>query len=63
MGIKYTKQELDEFRWLVLQGESSNQMDRIHSRMDMPKFIERIGRDKCDAMYEELKLELTPKPR
>jgi hypothetical protein len=56
--VEYTKEELAEFRHLVILGESHNQMDRIGSRMDMPKFIERVGRDKCDVMYEALKKEL-----
>ena len=54
----YTKKELDEFRLLVVQGESRDQVDRINSRLEMPKFIKRVGRDKCDVMYEVLKKEL-----
>lgn len=54
----YTKSELDEFRELVEKGESCHQMDRIHSRLDMPKFIERVGKDKCDEMFKELQAEL-----
>ncbi len=54
----YTTEELDEFRRLVVSGESRHQLDRIHARLDMPKFIERVGRDKCDAMFEVLKAEL-----
>lgn len=55
---EYTKEELDEFRTLVEQCESCHQMDRIHGRLDMPKFVERVGRDKCDAMFEVLKQEI-----
>jgi hypothetical protein len=54
---EFTKEELDEFRVLVEKGESRQQMDRIESRLDMPKFIERVGRDKCNAMFEVLKKE------
>ena len=54
---KYTKKELNEFRRLVEMGESQHQMARIESRLQMPKFIERVGRDKCDAMFEVLKNE------
>jgi cephalosporin hydroxylase len=53
--VEYTVSELNEFRKLVTQGESINQMDRIHNRLDMPKFIERVGKDKCDAMWEVVK--------
>lgn len=54
----YTQAELDEFRMLVEMGESRNQLERIHSRLDLPKFIDRVGREKCDAMFEVLKKEL-----
>ncbi len=57
--MAYTKEELDEFRDLVEAGESLRQMERIRSRLDMPKFIERVGRDKCDEMFEELVKELS----
>ena len=56
--MKYTDEELNEFRRLVELSESINQMDRIESRLEMPRFIERVGRDKCDAMFEVLKKEL-----
>ena len=55
----YTAEELDEFRDLVEAGESQNQMERVRSRLDMPKFIERVGREKCEAMFEVLKAELS----
>lgn len=58
MNTTYTEEELDEFRDLVEAGESSIQIERIRSRLDMPKFIERVGRDKCDAMFEVLKAEI-----
>lgn len=57
MRAKYTKRQLDEFRRLVELGESSNQMDRIESRLKMPKFVAKVGREKCDAMFEVLKKE------
>jgi hypothetical protein len=37
--------------------ESPRQMDRIKARLEQPKFIERVGKDKCDLMFEELKKE------
>ena len=54
---EYTKEELDEFRNLVELGESLHQMDRIESRLAMPEFIKRVGREKCDFMFEILKQE------
>lgn len=55
--VTYTKAELDEFRKLVQAAESLRQMDRIHARFEQPKFIARVGKEKCDAMYEVLKKE------
>jgi len=54
---KFTEDEMNEFRDLVEAAESPSQLDRIRSRLDMPKFIERVGRDKCEAMFEVLKEE------
>lgn len=61
MATEYTQAELDEFRSLVEDGESLLQIVRIRSRFDMPHFIERVGKDKCDAMFEVLKRELSTK--
>lgn len=61
--MKYTKPEIDEFRRLVELGESLRQMDRIESRLEMPRFVERVGREKCDAMFEELKKEVAALPK
>ena len=57
MTTAYSKEELDEFRELVEAGESRQQLERIRSRLNMPKFIERVGRDKCEVMFEALKAE------
>ena len=54
---KFTDAELKEFRDLVEAAESRNQLERIRSRMDMPKFIANAGKEKCDAMFEVLKAE------
>ena len=51
---QYTPEEYQEFRELVKKGESQNQVDRIDSRLRFPKFIERIGKAKCDLMFVEL---------
>lgn len=61
MATEYTQAELDEFRSLVEDGESRSQMARIRSRLDMPHFIKRVGKDKCDAMFDVLKREITTK--
>ena len=53
----YTRKEYREFRKLVIMAESPRQMDRIKARLEQPKFIERVGKDKCDLMFEELKKE------
>lgn len=52
--IEYTEEDLNEFRNLVELGESKNQMDRINSRLKMPAFIEKHGKEKCDAMFKVL---------
>lgn len=57
METTYTTDELDEFRDLVEAGESQNQLERIRSRLALPKFVERVGREKCEAMFEVLKAE------
>lgn len=58
----FTKEELDEFRALVEDGESHSQMRRINSRLKMPDFIKQVGKEKCDAMFEILKLEFIRSP-
>lgn len=59
MKKAFTKKELDEFRRLVEMAESPVQMDRINSRLEQPKFIEKHGREKCDLMFKVLCRELT----
>ena len=54
MEIKWTEEELKEFDGLVEMKSSRNQLDRIHARMYMPKFIEKHGKQKCDAMWNFL---------
>lgn len=58
MKKAFTKKELDEFRRLVEMAESPVQMDRINSRLEQPKFIEKHGREKCDLMFKVLVREL-----
>ena len=52
--ITYTDEEISEFETLVLMGESQDQMDRINSRLEMPLFIEKHGREKCDLMFKAI---------
>ena len=58
--VEYTKQDLDEFRDLVECGESQNQLARIKNRLEMPKFIAKHGKEKCDTMFVVLCEELKP---
>lgn len=52
--MSYTQEEFNEFEELVKLSGSHDQLDRIHSRMRMPKFIERVGKAKCDEMWAVL---------
>lgn len=58
--MQYTKEEFAEFFRLVNMSGSASQMDRISSRLDMPKFIERVGREKCDIMFADINKGVTP---
>lgn len=57
METIYTTEELNEFRDLVEAGESQDHMERFRSRFTLPKFIERVGRERCNTMFEALKTE------
>jgi len=52
--MEYTKVEFAKFKKLVEMAESQDQMDRIRSGLDMPKFVETTGKEKCDYMFIEL---------
>lgn len=54
----YTVDELNEFRTLVELVESHRQLNRIKGCCEMKDFVERVGREKCDAMFEVLKAEM-----
>lgn len=58
VNTTYTEEELNEFCRLVEMTESLRQMDRIEARLNMPKFLARAGKEKCDAMFEILKQEV-----
>jgi hypothetical protein len=53
MTIKFTEGEYAQFAQLVKMAGSLDQMDRIHSRLQMPRVIAQHGKAKCDAMMEE----------
>ena len=56
--VTYSPTELNEFRKLVVGTESRNQVTRITARLEMGPFIEQVGKEKCDAMFEVLKQEI-----
>ncbi len=53
--ITWTAKELAEFEALIDRVSSRNQMTRITARItDMPAFIAKHGKEKCDAMWAHL---------
>lgn len=50
----YTAAEFRKFKRLVEMAESRVQMDRINARFEQKKFIEQVGREKCDLMFKVL---------
>lgn len=50
--MEYTKQEYSRFVRLVRMSGSHDQMDRITSRLEMPKLVKELGQEKCQAMWE-----------
>jgi hypothetical protein len=52
--IEYTKEEFKQFKRLVEMQESPIQITRITGRLDMQKFIEKVGKEKCDVMFTDL---------
>lgn len=52
--ITWTDAELVEFDDLVDAVSSRHQVERISGRLDMKKFIEKHGQEKCDAMWTHL---------
>lgn len=54
-AVTWSKEELKEFDGLVDKVSSRNQVTRIQARMvEMPAFIEKHGKEKCDAMWAHL---------
>lgn len=52
--ITWTPEELKEFDRLTWDVCSIHQMKRIEGRIAMPKFVEKHGKEKCDAMFAYL---------
>lgn len=53
-GPIWTKEELKEFDTLIDDVSSRDQMRRISGRIEMNKFVEKHGKEKCDAMFAHL---------
>lgn len=56
----FTKEEFEKFFNLVQMSGSHDQMDRFHSRLEMPKFVDSCGRHKCDEMWKLIESGVTP---
>jgi len=54
MSNSWTEEEFEEFAHISDNLSSPDQCDRIGARMDMPRFVEKHGKEKCDLMFEEL---------
>jgi len=52
---KFSKEEIDEFRRIIVLTESFNQMNRINGRLALTGFFREHGKEKCDAMFAILK--------
>jgi predicted nucleic acid-binding OB-fold protein len=54
MVAGYTQEELREFDRITLATGSPDQLTRISGRLELNKFVSAHGKDKCDAMFEEI---------
>jgi len=52
--MAYSKKELREFDRITWNLSSPDQMTRIAARIDIKKFMDEHGREKCDEMYTAL---------
>jgi serine/threonine protein kinase HipA of HipAB toxin-antitoxin module len=50
----WTAAELRRFDQLTEATSSPNGHTRVIARLDLKKFVEEVGKDKCDAMYAHL---------
>lgn len=56
----FTKKEFEQFFRLVTMSGSAYQMDRINSRLEMPGFINAVGRPACNKMWSLIEQGVTP---
>ena len=49
----FTQAEYEEFIQLRDLTGSYNQVERVTGRLRLPAFVEKHGRDKCDAMLKK----------
>lgn len=56
----FTRKQFTEFFRLVNMSGSPHQMDRITSRLEMPKFVEAVGRKNCNSMWALINGGVTP---
>jgi len=52
--MQWTKEEITEFDRLIEDVSSQNQLSRISGRFGMQDFVNRHGKEKCDAMWLHL---------
>lgn len=53
-AMAWAPEDLSAFEKLVDNTSSRDQLTRISARLDMQKFIEQHGKEKCDVMFAEL---------
>lgn len=51
----WTEKELREFDRITLLESSQNQMERIEGRLAVSRFVKDHGREKCEAIFAEIK--------
>lgn len=58
--LPWTKAEFARFDRLTMKASSPHQLTRIMGRLALQKFVEKHGKEKCDAMFAELKKQDEP---
>lgn len=53
--LPFTQKELDRFDYLTDKCCSRYQMARIEGRLALNTFIKKVGKEKCDLMWAEIK--------
>lgn len=51
---QWTSKEFEEFNLLTYKTGSRDRVARIEGRIAMKKFIDKHGKEKCDAMWAEI---------